>query len=389
MHKKIAALAAQNHPAVVALRRHFRAHPELGGQEFATQAKIIETLAALGLEPALAGGTGVIAAIKGAAGGKTVALRADIDALPLRDECGRPYASTVDGVCHACGHDGHTAALLGVAMALTALRDEFRGTVRLLFQPSEEILPGGALGMIGDGALDGVDSIIGAHLWPTAPLGKLHISRGRMMASADAFRITVHGKGGHGSMPHRAVNPILVGTEIVAAVNAIAGCNIDPLEPVALTVGSFQGGEAENIIPDKATIKGTLRCFDGQLRHAVLDRIEKICRHLGAANGAEVAVEKVIGYPPLINNPAVAAQVMAAGGEALGADGVEEAPPVLASEDFARYLEKAPGAFMFIGAAAPGQAAYPLHHPRFDFDEQALAFAVEIMAGAALRLLRP
>lgn len=389
MQNKIRTLAGKHHPAVVALRRHFRTHPELGGQEFATREKIVEILTSLGLEPARAGGTGVVADIKGAAGGKTVALRADIDALPLRDECGRPYASTVDGVCHACGHDGHTAALLGVAMALAALRDQFRGTVRLIFQPSEEILPGGSLGMIEGGALVGVDCIVGAHLWPTAPLGKLQISRGRMMASANAFRITVHGKGGHGSMPHRAVNPILVGAEIVAAVNAIVGCTVDPLETVVLSVGSFQSGEAENIIPDKASIKGTLRCFDGQLRYAVLDRIEKICRSIGEANGAEVAVEKVIGYPPLINDPAVAEQVMVAGREALGADGVEETPPSLASEDFAHYLEKVPGAFMFIGAAAPGQAVYPLHHPRFDFDEQALAFAVEIMAGAALRLLRP
>jgi amidohydrolase len=389
MLEKIRTLTAKHHPAVVALRRHFRAHPELGGKEFATREKVVEILTTLGLEPTRAGGTGVVADIKGAAGGKTVALRADMDALPLKDECGQPYASTVDGVAHACGHDGHTAALLGVAMVLTELRDQFRGTVRLLFQPSEEILPGGSLGMIGDGALAGVDRILGAHLWPTAPVGKLHISRGRMMASANAFRITVRGKGGHGSMPHRAVNPILVGTEIVAALSAIVGCNIDPLETVVLSVGSFQSGEAENIIPDKASIKGTLRCFDGQLRYAVLDRIEKLCRHIGEANGAEVDVEKVIGYPPLINDSAVAEQVMAAGGEVLGADGVEETPPALASEDFAHYLEKVPGAFMFIGAGAPGQTVYPLHHPRFDFDEKALVYTVEIMAGAALKLLRP
>ncbi len=389
MQTKIAALAAENHPAVVALRRHFRAHPELGGREFATQAKIAATLTALGLEPVLAGGTGVIADIQGAAGGKTVALRADIDALPLRDECGQPYASTVDGVAHACGHDGHTAALLGTAMVLAALRDEYSGTVRLIFQPSEEVLPGGSLAMIADGALAGVDCILGAHLWPTAPLGKMLTARGRMMASANAFRIAVHGKGGHGSMPHRAVNPILVGTEIVAALSAIVGSATDPAETVVLSVGSFQSGEAENIIPDKAAIKGTLRCFDGQLRYEILDRIEKLCRHIGQAHGAEVAVEKVIGYPPLVNDPAVAERVLAAGAEVLGADGVEETPPVLASEDFAHYLAKVPGAFMFIGAAPAGPTVHPLHHPKFDFDEQALAHAVRIMAGAALRLLRP
>ncbi len=388
MQNKIRTLAAKHHPAVVALRRHLRAHPELGGAETATQAKIIDTLAGLGLAPAKIAGTGVVVDIQGAASGKTVALRADIDALPLQDECGQPYASTVAGISHACGHDGHTAALLGVAMVLAAIRDNIPGTVRLLFQPSEEILPGGALGMIAAGALAGVDAIAGAHLWPSVPVGKVQIARSRMMASATAFRITVLGKGGHGSMPHLAVSPILVGSEILAALHAIPGCNTDPLETLALTVGCFQSGEAENIIPDKALIKGTLRCFDEKLRYATLDRIEQLCRHICDANGAGLALEKVIGYPPLINNPAVADRLIAAARTALGPDGVEVVGPVLACEDFAHYLDKVPGAFMFIGAAPQGDI-YPLHHPRFDFDEQALAVGVEVMANAALGLLAP
>jgi amidohydrolase len=389
MQKKIAALAAKHQPAVVALRRHFRAHPELGGREYATRDRVIAELKSLGLQPVPAGETGVVAAIAGVAGGGTVAVRADMDALPLRDECGQPYASTVDGVCHACGHDGHTAMLLGVAKVLTELKASFRGTVRLLFQPSEEILPGGALGMIEAGALAGADCILGAHLWPTVPVGKMQLSRGRMMASATAFRIAVLGKGGHGSMPHLAVSPILVGTEIVAALHAIPGCNTDPLETLALTVGCFQSGEAENIIPDKALIKGTLRCFDEKLRYGTLDRIETLCRHICEANGATLSLEKVIGYPPLINDPAVADKVIEAGVAALGKDGVEVAGPSLASEDFAHYLTRLPGAFVFIGAGTPGKTCYPLHHPRFDFDEQALAVGVEVMASAALNLLGP
>jgi amidohydrolase len=388
MHEQIRALAAKHQPAVVALRRRFRAHPELGGAEFATQAKIIETLAALGLAPAAIAGTGVLVDIAGPAGGRTVALRADIDALPLQDECGRPYASTVAGVCHACGHDGHTAALLGVAMVLAEIRNAIPGTIRLLFQPKEEVLPGGALGMIEAGALAGVDAIAGAHLWPSVPVGKVHIARGRMMASATAFRITVHGKGSHGSMPHLAVSPILVGTEIVAALHAIPGCNTDPLETLALTVGCFQSGEAENIIPDKALIKGTLRCFDEKLRYGTLDRIETLCRHICEANGAGLSLEKVIGYPPLINDPAIADRLLEAAAAALGKDGVEVTGPVLACEDFAHYLTKVPGAFMFIGAAPRGDV-YPPHHPRFDFDERALAVGVEVLTGAALRLLAP
>ncbi len=388
MHDAIAALAQKHFPAVVALRRHFHAHPELGGREFATQAKIIETLAAIGLKPVKLSGTGVIADIAGGPG-KTVALRADIDALPQQDECGQPYASTVAGVAHACGHDGHTAALLGAAMVLVQLKDKIPGTVRLLFQPSEEVLPGGALGMIAAGALAGVDSIVGAHLWTGVPTGRMQIARGRMMASANAFRIDVNGKGGHGSMPHLAVNPILVGSEIVAALSAIVGCNTNPLETVALTIGAFQSGEAENTIPDKATIKGTLRCFDEQLRDDILARIETLATHIAAANGAGVAVEKIVGYPPLVNDPAAADRIIAAGREILGQDNVDVAGPVLASEDFAFYLREIPGAFMFVGAGNPAAGpVYPPHHPRFDFDEQALPILVRLMAGSALRLLR-
>lgn len=190
-------------------------------------------------------------------------------------------------------------------------------------------------------------------------------------------------------MPHLAVSPILTGTEIVAALHAIPGCNTDPLETLALTVGCFQSGEAENIIPDKALIKGTLRCFDETLRYATLDRIETLCRHICEANGAGLSLEKVIGYPPLINDPVTADKVIEAGVAALGKDGVEVTGPVLACEDFAHYLTKLPGAFVFIGAGTPGQTGYPLHHPRFDFDEQALAVGVEVMASAALHLLAP
>jgi amidohydrolase len=190
-------------------------------------------------------------------------------------------------------------------------------------------------------------------------------------------------------MPHLAVNPILVGTEIVAAVNAIVGCNTSPLETVALTIGTFQSGEAENTIPEKAMIKGTLRCFDEQLRDDALGRIENLSRHIAAANGAEVTVEKVIGYPPLINDPAVADVVIAAGREALGDDKVDVAGPVLASEDFAFYTREVPGAFMFVGAGDPAKGpVYPPHHPKFDFAEQALPNLVRLMAGAALKLLQ-
>ncbi|HWR39970.1 MAG TPA: amidohydrolase [Patescibacteria group bacterium] len=389
MREKIKALARERHAEIVALRRHFRAHPELSAKEYRTQEKVMEFLTGLGLQPVKACGTGVVAEIKGTKPGRLIALRADMDALPIPDECGQAYASKNSGVCHACGHDGHMAMLLGAAAVLTQLKDEMNGSIRLLFQPSEEQFPGGALGMIEAGGLEGVSEIIGAHLWPAYPAGKMAVARGRMMASASVFHITVQGKGGHSSMPHQAVSPILTGTQIVTAINSIVGCNVDPLEQVALAVCVFQGGEAVNIIPEKVEIKGTLRCFDEEIRQSVFQRIEKICRNLCEANDAGFTLEKLIGYPALINSPGPAARLLAAGAEMLGDEGVEVMTPVLACEDFAYYLEKIPGAFMFIGTANEKEATrYPLHHPRFDLDETALRYGVEVLANSAVHLLQ-
>lgn len=388
MIKTIKALAEKHYPAVVALRRHFHANPELGGQEVASQEKIIAVLQDLGLNPQRIAGTGVLAEIHGAAAGEIIAIRADMDALPVQDACGQPYQSSVAGICHACGHDGHMAMLLGVAMVLVEMREQLPGSVRLLFQPSEEKFPGGALSMIEAGALAGVAKIIGAHLWQTVPVGKLAIAYDRMMASAAMFRITVQGHGGHSSMPHRTVNPILAGTELVTALNAIAGCNSDPLETVALSVGVFQSGEAENIIPDTAAIGGSVRCLDEQVRQDVFSRIETICRGICQANDATYSLEKIFGYPAVINNSAIAAKIVAAGGEVLGKAAVEIMRPAMAAEDFAYYLQKIPGALMFVGAGNSERGiVFPQHHPQYDIDEQALLNGVEVMVNAAFKLL--
>jgi amidohydrolase len=388
MQQKIKALTEKYGPAVVALRRHFHANPELSGQEFATQEKIITVLQQLELTPRRIAGTGVVVELQGSKPGETIAIRADMDALPVQDECGQPYQSTVAGVCHACGHDGHVAMLLGVAMILAEMREELQGSVRLLFQPSEEKLPGGALRMIEAGALQGVTQIIAAHLWQPVPVGKLAISYDRMMASAAVFRITVQGHGGHSSMPQQAVNPILVGVEVVAALNAIASCNVDPLETVALSVGVFQSGEAENIIPDVAEIKGSVRCFDEALRQDVFRRIETICAGICQANGATFSLEKLFGYPAVLNHSGVVSGIVAAGSTVLGKAAVEIMRPAMAAEDFAYYLQQIPGALMFIGAGNTERGIiYPHHHPRFDIDEQALAYGVETMVTAVIQLL--
>ena len=357
-------------------------------KEFTTQGKIVAELTALGLAPVKAAGTGVIADIKGTRPGRTVAVRADMDALPLQDECGQPYQSQNPGVCHACGHDGHMAMLLGLAKTLLPLRDEWAGTVRLIFQPSEEIPPGGATAMIEQGFLDGVDAIVGAHLWQPLPVGQLGLTYGRMMAQPGSFDITIQGKGGHGSTPHTAVDPILVGSQVVQALHTIVSRNIDPLEPVVVSIGVFKAGHIRNIIPETARIEGTIRVFDTEMLRAIHRRVEQIVKGVCAAHGAEYQLATTCSYPPVVNDAAVTGTVWQAGATVLGEAGVSEVKPVLGAEDFSYYLQKIPGAFMFIGAgnAAKG-IVHPHHHPKFDIDEDAMVYGVEILARSAIDLL--
>jgi amidohydrolase len=388
MSDAIRRLVSENRDYVVALRRHFHNFPELSTEEVKTQERIMAELAALGLAPVKAAGTGVVAEIKGARPGRTVAVRADMDALPIQDECGQPYQSQNAGVCHACGHDGHMAMLLGLAKVLAPLRDELAGTVRLLFQPNEEMPPGGAVAMIDEGCLDGVAAIIGAHLWQPLPTGQLGLTFGRMMAQPGAFAIVLKGKGGHGSTPHVAVDPILVGAAVVQALHTIVSRSIDPLEPVVVSIGVFQAGRVYNVIPDTARIEGTIRVFDGETLKAVHRRIEQIVRGVCEAHGAAYEFTTSDSCPPLVNDAGIARRVWRAGAAVLGDKGVCEIKPVLGGEDFSCYLQKVPGAFMFVGAgnAAKG-LVYPHHHPKFDIDEDALAHGVEILARSAVELL--
>ncbi|EAX48454.1 amidohydrolase [Thermosinus carboxydivorans Nor1] len=388
MEQKIHALVKENHEYIVGLRRHFHAHPEIGGQEFATQQKVMAELKAMGLEPRPAAGTGVIAEIKGGKPGKTVAIRADMDALPIQDEVEQPYRSQIPGVCHACGHDGHTAMLLGVAKVFTRLQAELPGNVRLLFQPSEERFPGGALAMIKDGAMAGVDAVIGAHLWQPLDVGTLGITYGPMMASPDEFSITIKGRGGHGSMPHETIDPLYVGAQIVLALKTITGNDINANELAVLSIGVFKSGDAFNIIPDTALLKGTVRTFASHVREKVFSRIEQVCQGICAAAGASFTLEKYFGYPPVVNDPAVAKVVATVGREVLGGDKVIELSPAMVGEDFSYYQEQAPGCFMFVGVGNKEKGiVYPHHHPKFDIDERSLGYGVEIMVRTALRLV--
>ena len=372
---------------VIATRRHFHMNPETGGEEFATQQTIMEELSKIGLSPRKAAGTGVIAEIVGALPGKTVALRADIDALPLQDEIEQPYRSKIAGKCHACGHDGHMAMLLTMAKVFVDLQPVLPGNIRLIFQPSEEKFPGGAEFMIADGAMDGVDFVLGTHLWQPLAAGVVGIAYGRMMAAPDEFTINIQGKGGHGSMPQDTICALTTGAEIVCMLNSIVGRSVDPIESAVVSLGMFRSGEVFNITPDSAVIKGTIRSFDQKIRMRVWDRLDQICNGVCQAMGATYTLDKIFGYPPVINNPEVAAVVAEAGRESTDPAMVQEIRPCMGAEDFSYYLQKAPGMFLFLGIGNPATgAAFSHHHPKFDMDESALITGVEVMVRAALKL---
>ena len=381
-------LVEKHSDSVITLRRHFHTHPEISKQEFNTQQKIMDELTALGLCPQKIATTGVIADLQGAFPGKIVAIRADIDALELQDECGKSYQSQNPGVCHACGHDGHTAMLIGVAKVLLELKNELTGTIRFLFQPSEERFPGGALAMIADGALTGVDSIIGVHLWQSLKVGTIGVTYGPMMASPDEFTITVKGKGGHGSMPHQTVDALLVGAQIAVALNTIVSRSIDPMEQAVISLGVFKSGDTFNIIPDTAILNGTVRSFNEEIRNTLFERIELVTRGICLAAGATFILDKFLGFPPVINNPTITTLFASAGVETLGSENVLTINPVMGGEDFSYYLEKLPGAFIFVGIGNEDKGIiYPQHHPKFDMDEKALANGMEVMVRTAIKIL--
>ncbi|TBW33800.1 amidohydrolase [Siculibacillus lacustris] len=385
-------LVRANHDYVVGLRRHFRAHPELSGEEHRTQARIAAELAALGLSPRPIAGTGLVVDIAGGrasgrAGRSIVAVRADMDALPITDEIERDYRSTVPGVCHACGHDGHMAMLLGTAKSLCEIAERLPGDVRLLFQPSEEQLPGGARSMIDEGALDGVSAVLGAHLWQPFPVGTINLTPGRLMASALEFAITIRGRGGHGAAPHRTVDPILVGAQLVTGLRTIIGAQVDAHETAVLTLGAFNAGTVFNVIPDSAELKGTVRVFDAALGRRIFESIDRMCAGLCAASGAEYQFVPTIGYPAVINESGIAGLVAEAAREAFGEAAVREVEPLMGGEDFAYYLERVPGAFFLIGAGNADAAVYPHHHPKFDIDEAALDDGCRAMTHAVLKVL--
>jgi len=377
--------AKKHYDWAVNLRRYFHVHPELSGQEYKTQEKICQELQSLGVSFYKAAKTGVIAEIKGGKPGKTIAIRTDIDALPLQDECGQIYQSQNKGACHACGHDGHMAVLFGTIRILKDLQADLSGTFRFLFQPSEEEFPSGAEDLIEAGALDGIDAIIGAHIWQPVPLGTIGISYGNLMASPDKFQIKIKGKGGHGSMPEQTIDPILTAAQIILGLNTIVSRNIDPLDLGVVSVGSIHAGQAFNVIPETAIIEGTVRSFSEKIQKLIFNRIETIAQGICTANGATCTIDTVRERPAVINNPVYAKAIKDAVDLCESNVKAKEIPPVMSGEDFSYYLHKVPGAFFFIGTGS-AKSTYPHHHPKFDIDEECILYGMEVMARAAIRL---
>lgn len=387
MRKRIQSIIKKNHNSIVELRRYLHTYPELSGQEYNTQRRMLTELKALGIPCRPMANTGVYGEIVGGKPGKTIAIRADMDGLELQDQLETDYQSQNTNVCHACGHDGHMAMLVGVAKVLMELRQSLAGTFRLLFQPSEERFPGGAAAMLKEGALDGADAVIGAHLWQSLQAGTVGISYGRLMAEPDEFTLFVQGKGGHGSMPHQTVDAGLVAAQIVVALHTIVSRNVAPLEQAVVSIGQIHAGEAFNIIPDTAVIKGTVRSFDRSVRDLIFERMEHIVAGICRSYGANYKIDKQLGYPPLINHPDYAKVFEGISQEVVGRDKTLSISPVMGGEDFSYYLEKVPGAFLFIGSGNQEKGiVYPQHHPKFDIDEEVLLHGVEIMSLTAIHL---
>jgi amidohydrolase len=383
-------------PGLIADRRYLHEHPELGFQEHNTARFVAERLAALGVDDIRTGinQTGVTGLVRGMADGpgkdRCVLVRADMDALPIPEENDVEYKSQNEGVMHACGHDAHTAILLGLARTLMSRRDQFAGTVKLLFQPSEEMFPGGAKGMIEAGVLEDphVDASFALHMANHQPLGVITIAGGPIMASPDACYVTIQGKGGHAAAPHRSIDPIVIGAQIVNALQTIVSRNVDPIESCVVTVGKFQAGEAFNVIPDTAELGMTIRTLTPEMRDLAEERVKAVITGVAEAGGATVQVNYIRGYPATVNNNAAAAIVAEAATGVVGEENVIAVPPSMGGEDYAYFLLERPGAMFQVGSKNEEKGlVWAHHHPRFDIDEESLAIGLETMAATVLLYL--
>lgn len=382
--EKIKQLAALIAPQLIEMRRHLHANPELSYQEYNTQAYVAEKLTALGIPFTKAGGTGLVAHIEGQEpNSRVIALRADMDALPIEEVNEVPYRSKVPGVMHACGHDAHTACLLGAAHILLETRQLWHGTVKLIFQPGEERNPGGATYMIRDGVLANPQpqGIIALHVHPSLAVGKLSFRTGTVMASADEIYITIKGKGGHAAAPHLTTDTILVASHLVVSLQQIISRNNNTLNPSVLSITSFQGGHTTNVIPAEVKLMGTLRCLNEKWRAEAHALISRHVAHICEAMGAEYNLHIDKGYPTVYNNPELTQNAWKLAESYLGCDMVEETEMRMGAEDFGYYALEIPGCFYRLGVRNEAKGVISsVHTPTFDIDEEALVIGAGTMA---------
>ncbi|MBI2847064.1 MAG: amidohydrolase [Chloroflexi bacterium] len=376
---------------LVRLRRDFHRHPELGFQENRTAGVIAKRLTDMGLEVNTGiAKTGVIGLLKGEKPGRTLLLRADIDALPISERNRVSYRSRNEGVMHACGHDAHIAVLLTAASVLARHRDLVNGNVKFAFQPAEE-QGGGAKPMIEEGVLrdPDVDAALGLHVWNNLPVGVVGIRTGPTFASADEIKITIKGRGGHGAMPHQGVDAIAIAGQVITTLQNIVSRTVSPLESAVVTIGKIEGGTAFNVLADRVVMKGTVRAYSMELRKNLLERVERVVQGVALALGGEYEFESRFACPPVVNDARMTKLVGKAAASVVGKDKVVTAEPTMGADDMSYFLEKVPGCYFRVGSANPGKGAdKPHHHPEFDIDEEALPIAAKVMLKAALDYLR-
>jgi len=392
VRKDILELSESIKEEVVKWRRHFHMYPELSGREFNTSEFVSEKLKEFGVDEVIesfAGSTAVVATIKGR-GKNFVALRADMDALPMEEKGDKAYISRKKGIMHACGHDAHTAMLLGAARVLCAMKDRLLGNVRLIFQPCEERHDcKGAKHLVENGAVDGVSAIYALHVFPDLECGKVGTRIGPFLASSDEFEITIKGKSTHAARPHEGVDPILIAAQVINSLHHIVSRRIDPLNPAVLTIGRIEGGYAPNIIPDSVRMEGTIRTLNFKDRGSIPGMIENTLKHISLAYGGDYSFSMREGTPPLINDEVTTGFAIGKMKELLGDENVVILEkPTMGGEDFSAYLEKVPGTFIRLGTRNEEKGIiYPLHNSLFDIDEDALPIGVSVLSYLAVKWL--
>ncbi|MBL3539634.1 M20 family metallopeptidase [Aminivibrio sp.] len=395
MNQQLKPVVARYLERILDLRCRIHREPELSNQESGTAALVAGVLRETGMDViAGLGGNGVVGILKGAEDGPCVALRADMDALPMEEKTGHPCASSKKGVMHACGHDVHTASLLGAALVLSELKERIRGTVKFIFQPAEEANPtGGAPGMISAGVLENpaVDAIFGMHVWPSLVTGTVGTKEGPLMGASDRLFLTVKGKGAHGSEPENGVDAIAIAAQVITALQTVVSRNVSPLDAAVVSIGTIRGGNRYNVIADEVVLEGTVRTISPETQGKMPSRIESIAAGVARGMGGDCEMEYVKGYPPLMNDPALTRLVFSTLSEIIGEEKIVRVEkPALGGEDFAFFSRKIPAQFMWLGCRPEGVAKEdmaPLHNNRFLPDEKAIPLGVEILAACALDFL--